>query len=63
MILSSGKIARYTRPELTQQIQRPEGSGYLWSVDELKDVFRKDVLGEGYVCYATQGAWGWDVKK
>lgn len=62
-IKSSGKIARYTRPELTQQVQRPEGSGYLWSVDELKDVFRKNVLGEEYTCYAMQGAWGWDVKK
>ena len=62
-INSSGKIARYTQPELTPQIQRPEGAGPLWAVEELKDVFRREVLGEDYTCYAAQGAWGWDIKK
>ncbi|MCI8994425.1 MAG: SDR family NAD(P)-dependent oxidoreductase [Lachnospiraceae bacterium] len=62
-IKSSGKIARYTQPELTPQIQRPEGAGPLWAVEELKDVFRREVLGEDYTCYAAQGAWGWDIKK
>ena len=55
---SSGKIDRYQYPQFVSHAQREEGSGFLWSVDELSKVFRETVMGEDYVSHAARNAWG-----
>ncbi|WP_172623352.1 SDR family NAD(P)-dependent oxidoreductase [Arabiibacter massiliensis] len=55
---SSGKIDRYSYPEVVARAQREPGQGFLWDVTELSDVFRDVVMGEGYVSHASKRAWG-----
>lgn len=57
-IKSSGKIARYEYPVPAAQAGRPEGEGSLWKVEELGEVFRKTIMGEGYVSHASKSMWG-----
>ena len=54
---SSGKIEHYTYPQIDGRAARAEGTGFLWSVDELGEVFRTQVLGEGYESHAAKRQW------
>lgn len=54
---SSGKIERYQYPQPVSRVQREEGTGYLWTVDELSKVFKETIMGEGYVSHASKMAW------
>lgn len=55
---SSGKIDRYAYPQPITHAAREAGTGYLWTVDELKDVFANTVMGEGYESHAAKRMWG-----
>lgn len=57
-IKSSGKIDRYQYPTVITHAERPAGSGFLWSVNELKDVFRKTIMGKDYESHASKRMWG-----
>lgn len=54
---SSGKIDRYVYPTPLAHAEREQGSGPLWSVDELRDVFKQTVMGEDYVSHASKNVW------
>lgn len=56
-VKASGKIARYQYPVYITHAERPEGSGFLWKVDELKDVFKQNLMGEDYVSHAAKSMW------
>ncbi len=55
---SSGKIDRYEYPKIIAHAEREAGTGPLWTVDELEEVFRKEVMGEDYVSHASKSMWG-----
>ncbi len=55
---ASGKIARYQYPALVTHAERPSESGFLWEIEELKDVFEKTIMGEDYVSHAAKSMWG-----
>lgn len=57
-IRSSGDIGVYRYPEIAARAGREEGTGFMWSVDELDDVFRKQLLGEDYQSHASKRMWG-----
>ncbi|MBE5774884.1 MAG: hypothetical protein E7337_13285 [Clostridiales bacterium] len=54
---SSGKIDRYAYPQPITHAAREAGTGYLWTVDELKDVFANTIMGEGYESHAAKRMW------
>ncbi len=56
-VKSSGKIERYVYPEPISRTQREEGTGYLWTVEELSGVFKNTLMGEGYESHAAKRAW------
>lgn len=56
-VKSSGKISRFSLPEEISRAERPRGAGPLWSVSELKEVFRRDVMGKGYESAAAKSVW------
>ena len=56
-VKSSGKIERYVYPEPISRVQREEGAGYLWTVEELSSVFKDTLMGEGYESHAAKRAW------
>ena len=51
---SSGKIERYQYQQVVSRVQRGEGEGFLWSVDELSRVFKDTIMGEGYKSHAAK---------
>ena len=57
-ICSSGDIGVYRYPEIVHKTGRKEETGFLWNVDELDEVFRKELLGEDYVSHAAKKMWG-----
>ena len=54
---SSGKIDRYPYPQPIAHAERERGTGALWDVGELADVFRETVMGEDYVSHASKSVW------
>lgn len=54
---SSGTIERYSFPKVCARVTRPEEEGALWSVDELADVVRKELLGPDYKSPASVQMW------
>ena len=54
---SSGKIERYEYPQPVARAAREEGTGFLWSVEELSAVFRDTLMGEGYESHAAKRQW------
>lgn len=52
---SAGKVTLYSYPEMTSQIQN---GGKPWTVDELKDAFKNDLLGKDYVAPGASAGWG-----
>lgn len=55
---SSGKIDRYAYPQTVTHAERSQDEGFLWSVQELSDVFRNTVMTQDYECHAAKRAWG-----
>ncbi len=56
-VKSSGKIARYQYPVPITHAERPADSGFLWKVEELKDVFKQTIMGDDYVSHAAKSMW------
>ncbi len=55
---SSGKIDRYVYPQPVTHVQRDEEEGFVWSVEDLSDIFKYEVMGEDYESHASKNAWG-----
>lgn len=55
---SSGKIDRYAYPQPITHAEREADAGYLWTVEELSDVFKNTVMGPDYESHASKQAWG-----
>lgn len=56
-IKSSGKIDRYAYPTVIAHAERGADEGFLWTVEELAEVFPRDILGEGYESHAAKSMW------
>ena len=56
-IKSSGKIDRYCYPSVVGHAERPSLDDPVWKVEELSEVFRKQVLGEDYESHASKRMW------
>lgn len=54
-VTASGKVSIYANPVVTKQIYN---DGKMWTVEELKDAVKKDLLGEDYVSPAASTGWG-----
>ena len=54
---SSGKIDRYVYPTPITHAERPADGGFLWTVDELADMFKNTVMGPDYESHAAKRAW------
>ena len=54
---SSGKIDRYSYPQVIARAARPAGEGPKWEVEELAKVFKETVMGEDYVSHASKSMW------
>lgn len=54
-VTSAGKVSLYSNPKHIAQIWKKES---MWTVDELKDAVRNDLLGEDYVSEAANYGWG-----
>lgn len=52
---SSGTVGRFSFPTLTQTVRREPGTGYLWPMEDMEEVFRR-LLGEDYVSPASKKA-------
>lgn len=59
----SGRIERYQYPPIISRAQREEGTGYLWTVDELSKVFKKTIIGKDYVSRASKRGLGVRISK
>lgn len=57
-VKASGKIDRYSYPQVISHAQREEGTGYVWNVSELSDVFKTTIMGADYVSHASKNVWG-----
>ena len=55
-IKSSGKVDRYSYPQIVGHLERPFGDP-LWDVEELGKVFKEKVMGEDYVSHASKRMW------
>ncbi len=51
---SAGKVSVYTMPTAVNQIYK---GGEMWTVEELKESVRKELLGEDYVTAAEKSGW------
>lgn len=51
---SAGKVSVYTMPVQTNQIFK---NGEMWTIDELKEVVPRDLLGENYDSIAKNTGW------
>ena len=52
---AAGKVSLYSNPVVVSKIQK---QGELWTIAELKDAVKHDLLGEDYVSDASHAGWG-----
>lgn len=54
-VTSAGKVAVYSYPTVVARIAKNDG---VWTVDELKDAVKNDLLGADYVAPGASSGWG-----